>query len=144
NNTNVLEETQTMSSGSLSSVLGEPFIPDKNFSTFQSFSQQAGVTPSSYTVYEWTLGPYNSSGSGAAGLPTLSTTSLPQGTVIVGFVETAPCTPAGSCGQVTPNSESLTVGTPGTSVPEPSSTLLLSLALLGVVFVSRKMAAARG
>jgi len=36
------------------------------------------------------------------------------------------------------------VSTPSTGAPEPSSTLLLSLALLGVVVVSRKLALARG
>jgi hypothetical protein len=131
-----LEESITFTSGKLgdSGNLNEPGLGDFQFSALSSASGQAGVDANSLTVYEYNLGAYSGSG-GNPGITDLSAGVLPTGTVIVSWVEDS----NGTSLIRTPLSESLTV-TPPTATPEPSSSFLLSLALLGIGFCARKFA----
>lgn len=129
-----LEESESFTSGKLgdSGNLNEPGMTGYTFSSLASASAQSIATPTSFTAYEYNLGAYSSPGSGAPGTALLQAGSLPTGTVIVAFVEDS----SGNASQQTPLSESLNAGTT-VATPEPSSSLLLSFALLGISLFTR-------
>ncbi len=111
----------SFTSGDLGGLLGESFMA-YTLSNFKSASAQVGITPTGYTVYEYSLGTGVTLGPGGAGITGLTATA-PQGSVIVGFIET----PNGT--YQTPLTESITV-------PEPSSLGLLVVGLVGLLGVS--------
>lgn len=116
----------SFTSGNLGSLLGES-TTDYNLSNFTSASAQVGVTATSFTVYEYSLGGITLGPSGA-GVSGLSATVAP-GSVIVGWLETSDGT------LQTPLSGSIT---DGTSVPEPSSLAMLGFGLVGLIGFGRR------
>lgn len=103
-------------------------VTDKNFSTLQSFSAQAGVTANSYSYYEYDLGSF--SGTPATLISGVSVGVLPAGSIVIAFTTSGPSSNAVT--DITPNSEALTV------VPEASSLLLFGLGVLALCFVARR------
>ena len=119
----------TFSSGALGDAgnLNEAGFTDFNLSNFRSASSQGGVSPSSYTVFEYDLGPATLGG-GTGTLSSITAGNLANGTVIVGWLETTSTTSL-----QTPLSESIT------TVPEPGSLVLFGCGLLGLgVFLRRR------
>ena len=112
-----LAATVFFTSGDLGTLLGQN-LTGYNLSNFQSASAQAGINPTGYTVYEYSVGTGVTLGPGGTGITGLSFTA-PSGSVIVGFVD-----PPGTTFE-TPLSESFTV-------PEPSSIMLLGTGLLAL------------
>ena len=112
--------------------LNESGMTNYTFASFVSASAQAGVAATSFTVSEFILGAFSSTGGGAAGISGLSLDSLPLGTVLVAWVENSTTSvqcPIGPCvAAQTALSESLTV----TGVPEPGSLALFATGLVGV------------
>lgn len=97
------------------------------FSSQQSGSAQANVTASSFTVYEFNLGAYST----GSPLTDLAVGPLPAGTNLFAWVENS----SGAEIDQVSNSKSITVD--AVKVPEASTALLLSLALLSVVGVAK-------
>jgi hypothetical protein len=107
-------------SGNLTTALNEGSgLVNYNFSTIASFSAQANITATSYTLYEFDVGPV-SGGQGTL-LAGLSYGSLPVGTFIMSFLEDGT---TGAVIQQTPASESITV------TPEPGSMALFGSGLV--------------
>ena len=127
-----VEETLTWNSSTakLSTLLGENGLTGSTFSSFQDKSQQAGAgTVTSFTVYEFNLGSFNSAGGGASGIGTVAIggSGLPAGTILYAWVEDA----KGHVIDQTPLSEALVTEVHVTAdAPEPAS-----LALFGTGFV---------
>jgi hypothetical protein len=122
-----LEESVTFSSGSVFTALNEACsnCTDFNLTTMQSASAQVNVNPTSYTIYEYNAGAFNSSGNGAAGNTAPFSVTAPQGSVIVSFLEDS----NGNVFEQTPLSHSITIGTLS-AVPEPGSMALFGTGLL--------------
>ena len=117
-----LAETVSFTSGNLGTLLGQNFT-GYNLSNFQSASAQGlGITPSGFTVYEYSLGTGVTLGPSSTGITGL-TAAVSQGSVIVGFIDPPSTT------YQTPLSGSITV-------PEPSTLGLLVLGLVGLLGVS--------
>jgi PEP-CTERM motif len=116
-----LLQSVSFTGGNLGTLLGQN-LTGYNLSNFQSASAQASVFPSGYTVYEYSVGTGVTLGPKSAGITGLTFTA-PQGSVVVGFVD-----PPGTTYQ-TPLSGSI-------SVPEPSTTGLLALGLVGLIGIS--------
>lgn len=115
------EESVSFTSGSLFTALSETCTncSDYILSTMASASAQAGVTTTSYTIYEYNAGAFSSSNS-SAGLASNVTVTAPVGSVIVSFLEDG----SGNVFEQTPLSESITVA------PEPGSMALFGSGLL--------------
>ena len=112
------------SSGKLDSVLSseENFGPNAyTFSSLASASAQAGVTATSFTVYEYTFGNFSSSGGGNPGISDITVSGAPVGSVIVGWIEVP-----GATSFQTPLSGSVTV-------PEAPTPALLGIGLVGLL-----------
>ena len=116
-----LLQTVSFTSGDLGTLLGQN-LNSYNFSNFQSASAQAAINASGYTVYEYSVGTGVTLGPQSAGINGLSFTA-PTGSVIVGFIDPPSTT------YQTPLSGSITV-------PEPSTTGLLALGLIGLIGIS--------
>ncbi len=110
----------SFTSGDLGTALGESFTA-YTLSNFQNTSAQEGIHPTGYTVYEYALGS-GTLGPKGTGITGLSATA-PQGSVIIGFIET-------------PNGTYQTALTNSITVPEPSALGLLVLGLVGLLGVS--------
>lgn len=118
--------TESFTSGDLGTVLGQDFS-GYNLSTFQSASEQAGVDPAGYTVYDFSVGNNATLGPSGAGIAGLVANNVAVGSVIVGYLD-----PPGNTYQ-TPLSESIT------AAPEPSTLFLLGVGLLMVLCIARRL-----
>lgn len=112
-----LVQSLSFTSGNLGTLLGQNFTA-YTLSNFLSASGQAGVSPTGYTVYEFSVGNVTLGPSGA-GISGLVANGVATGSVIVGFIDTASGT------YQTPLSASITV-------PEPASLTLFAVGLLAI------------
>ena len=103
------------------------------FSALASASSQVGVSASSFTAYDWDLGAYHSAGKGSPGIGPFTVGPLPNGSVLISWVEYKGCT-AGR----TPLSKSLTVDKPPTVTPEPGSMALMGTFVLAACGALRR------
>ena len=120
------QESITFTSGKLggSTNLNEPGLKGFTFSSLASASAQAGVTATSFTVYEYNLGSVTCPGGGGSCVSGISVGSLPVGSVIVAWLENC----NGKVIDRTPLGESLTA----TVVPEQGTLVLLGSGLIVV------------
>jgi hypothetical protein len=118
------EESVTFNSGDIFTALNENCTlsgncNDINLSNVTSASAQAGVTATTYTLYEYNAGAFSSVG-GSAGLASNVTVTAPAGSLIVAFLENS----SSQVFEQTPLSEGLTI------TPEPGSMALFGSGLL--------------
>jgi len=117
-------------SGNLGGALGLKGLSGNTFTQLASASAQAGVSATSFSVYEYNLGAFNSGGKGTSGLGAISIGSLPAGSIIVGFVTSA--TNFANILGITTLRRSLSV------TPEADSLLLFGLGILALAFIARR------
>lgn len=133
--TAALFSTTAWTSGQLDSYLGMSASPTNPLSTWLSATQTVDSSAMGYWVYQVSLGSQSLGGSAGTGPMFNLGSSLPQGSLIVGFLEG---TSKGNT--ATANSSAIfeTSGG-GTGVPEPGTTALLVSALVGfgVRFIRR-------
>src|SRR5215472_1248076 len=119
-------------SGDLLNTLGESGGKPMNFQPYASTAGAVlGSTVSGFEAYDVALGTFDTSGTIIPVSFNVKGGKLPNGTILVGFLEDN--NQQGSVVDQTPNSESLVVdGPPSTATPEPTSLFLFESGLFSV------------